>query len=133
MTDEEIDAMEAGLQMDRLISLAVFGLEVQECLVGSHPPGCPGNTQLPRYSTYLPDAWLVVERMRQRGACFQLCDQAFTKLRLASFTHSIVNITLSSYAQADALAICRAALKCCKPVADKKEDAVKTSVNSRFH
>lgn len=105
--------MQAGRDMDALIVKAVFGLELQECMVGGHPPGCTGNVQYPHYSTDIADAWRVVEKlkpaMRERLLRWQLEVYASENYG-ACFINSANHTFFYSEADTAPLAICRAAL-----------------------
>lgn len=134
MTDEKIDAMEAGPDFDRLIAELVFNCK----LFKEHSAwrcDCPGPNSaklrphahwatgyiLP-YSTDIAAAWQVVEKM----GLFKLYDATITQY---DDCWGIDNPTLDWRVEAETapLAICRAALKCCKNVADKNGDTIEAS------
>ena len=123
MTDEEIDAMEAGEDLDHAIAEDVFGFPVfREQKDGKLYLGASRMhhewRELPRYSTDIAAAWQVVERMRQLGLAHQFGE---TLERDMPFHWYLIKTGYFC------LYICRHALKCCKAVADKKEDAVEAS------
>jgi len=64
MTPQEIDEMQAGLEMDTLVSELVFDGKGKRLssLGGSH-------SRAPFYSTDMTDTWLVVNNMVQIATC----------------------------------------------------------------
>lgn len=87
--DSDLEAWRATLrtpeqeQTDRDVARLVFGEEVSErrCLflkrvrMGDETR-VAGWTEIPRYSSRIEDAWKVVERMREQGWAFMMCDWA---------------------------------------------------------
>jgi len=112
---EEIDNLQAGRELDALIAERVFDdLVVLRGGVPYSQRPLPHNDMhfvpVEPYSTDIGSAWLVVEKLREMGFLFGLCDQAQTKLHAAGFS-TWTSVPISAYASTDALAICRAALK----------------------
>ena len=150
MTDEEIDAMEAGQELDLLVAKLVMGWRNLEYRPGrndgrSFSPqghygeGPDGSCYLTHgYSTNIASAWLVVEKID--GLNFVLSVELATIRKGRRGCHVIIGRRIPNRAplcehitvQAETfpLAICRAALKCCKDVAGKNEGAKKAPVNS---
>jgi len=72
MTDEEIDELEAGPEIDALVAEKVMGYEVE--FVGGKPRynnpipakefGGIWTTQVPAYSSLISEAWLIVETLK---------------------------------------------------------------------
>lgn len=103
MTDEEIDGMEAGSELDALILEHVFG----------------GSGHFAYYSTRIESAWLVVEKMlaSQHWSDFGLEYDAGEWRAADYYLYGCDGGWENrSYAKTAPLAICRHALKCCKAV-----------------
>lgn len=65
--------MEAGRALDRLVSEKVMGIPVAMTFGPDHPfiaAGTPGKVVVPRYSTDIRAAWLVVEKIEQISGCY---------------------------------------------------------------
>ena len=113
MTDEEIDKMEAGREMDALIHKHVFGFKAS-------------STSPWRYSTDIHSAWMVVDR---------LISDYYLSLHFGEdgfYCHFDDFETGKHHGEAPTapLAICRAALKCCRNVAGKEKGAGIAPVNA---
>ena len=117
MTHNEIDAMQAGPEMDRMVAEKVMGWRPPDC---DHGPGrmcglCWPSDPLPRYSTDLNAAVeacgarpFTLRRGRARyWARVQYGDQPHYESRLVR--------TRSASAETSALALCRALLKAVSP------------------
>lgn len=111
MTDEEIDAMEAGREMDRLIHARIFG---QRSLYEGLDP---------EYSTDIAAAWQILEKFHREESLGDFCEHSY-------LCDGTPWDWCGLSAEQMAVHICRAALKCCKSVAEKEKDATKASVNS---
>lgn len=63
MKRSEIMEMEAGLKLDRLVNLVVFGRSMSMVVT---------SLKIPNYSTDISDAWEVVEKMFSMGYHYTL-------------------------------------------------------------
>jgi hypothetical protein len=99
ITREEILAMSAGVEMDMLIELELFG---KVASVYYHPRP---------FSTDLSAAWEVVEKMKQNNWFFILSDNLFPDRWEASFFWDPNQTMIEAIAETAPLAICRAALR----------------------
>lgn len=73
MSTQDVTRMKAGQELDVLVAEKVMGLEVGPIRVipvsGGYARadlGVKGGSVVPRYSTYIADAWQVVEKMRDK-------------------------------------------------------------------
>lgn len=122
MKAEEIDQLEAGREFDCLIAEKVMGWtevgngQSADCDFAGKRPGAKfwGDT-IPRYSTEIGKAWLVVEPIRgkigaRRNLFFRIPSQTGIDIWSADSADMKNGIMLSS-AESAPLAICRAALR----------------------
>src|SRR5262245_1279106 len=99
MTPEDIDNLQAGRELDILVANTIVDTQLPY-----HPERQCGFTgcfrcesACPHYSTDISSAWLVVEKLREMGFLFGLCDQAQTKLHAAGFS-TWTSVPISAYA-----------------------------------
>ena len=71
LTAAEIDAMEAGPEMDALVGERIFDWQYQNTGNGwwkvPGPKGIESRSTIPKYSRNIAAAWQVVEHLRRQG------------------------------------------------------------------
>ena len=124
LTKEEIDLLESS-KLDDHIAQTVLGWKLEKVneqtdrWIGE---GAPNDYDFitavyvitPRFSTFLEEAWKVVEYMRKAGLTLVLCSWADGTSNQAFFSpdpNYLFQEIESGYGPTPALAICRAALK----------------------
>ena len=135
MTNEEIDRMEAGRELDALVAERVMDWRWLVSQVsgrralfppdhapewfgrvadGSEPLTDQWDTRLPHYSTDIAAAWQVVEKMRERWPVVRLevdVEGWRVEIHTDEGTPSYYRPVAEDYADTWPLAICRVALK----------------------
>jgi hypothetical protein len=96
MTQDEIEKIRAGNEMDALIEVYVFGDD------GT-------NATNKHYSTDIAAAWLVVERMKKLHLNLHLVEYGYDR-SYATFDENASHYVEANGENCTALAICRAAL-----------------------
>lgn len=133
MTKGEVLAMEAGINLDCKIHREVmqFGdvpIKVFPMCLKENDPASPtipilayevgehseefewkGWTEVPRYSTNIPAAWQVVEKMKSNGVLFTRFTSDLMSLLTASETEPLL-ICVDLLAKLTPEAVCKAAL-----------------------
>ncbi len=123
MTDEEIDQMEAGPEMDALVAEFMIGWRRAPseddpagwCWVTEHGRTRGSATALmPTYSTNIAAAWQVVEKLKERFSSVLVETnprQYYVDIVTDKGTPSYYRTVADAEADTAPLAICRAALK----------------------
>ena len=123
MTNDEIDKLEAGRELDALVAEKVMGLEISQTSRGTDNPtirvitdGVPHYRTMRCYSTNISAAWEVVEKLQQQfhlrlNSPFDFGDPYFAGFTPLGVTGFNGRPDFEASAPTAPLAICRTALK----------------------
>ena len=119
LTEQAIDAMEAGPGMDALVALQVMGqTRVGDCGLGDescggkYEPPCDRWYCLPPYSIDIAAAWQVVEHLRTKlDIDSEVVIVVYQGSYNCQFERDVAARVIAVNADTAPLAICKAALK----------------------
>ena len=123
MTNDEIEQLEAGRELDMIISGCIFNRKAE--WLTDHRDiilnGCAEHewssmivadwAAIPHYSTSISDSWQIIDQMNEDGFTFRFVSSHTRRTSFAEFFNGSDMYFQSLVNEPAPLAICRAALK----------------------